>query len=374
MRVLVLGAGMMGSAAAADLARSPGVERVILADADLKRARRAAAANSKIHPAHVDVRDGRAVQLLMRSVQGVLSAVPYYHNLELTRCAIRAGAHFCDLGGNSLLVQRQFQLHGDARRAGVAVLPDCGLSPGLTSILVADGLARLGSVEAVRIRAGGLPLEPIPPLNYKLVFSAYGLLNQYLEPARILRNGKYVEVEPLTGLETIRFAGFPPLEAFHASGGASTLPESFAGKIRDLDEKTIRYPGHAEAFRLLFWLGFGEAGRREALTQALEEKLRLPGGDVVLLRVDLAGKAGGLRYQMIEYGTEELTAMMKTTAWPASILLQMLINASIPGRGLLRLEHAVHPRHFLHELARRGIEIRLKRLPALGKKRRSTQA
>lgn len=362
MRVLVLGAGMMGSAAAADLARSPGIERVVLADADLKRARRAAAAHPKIRPVRADVTDARAVQQLMRSVQGVLSAVPYFHNLELTRWAIRCGAHFCDLGGNSLLVQRQFQLHGDARRAGVAVLPDCGLSPGLTSILVADALHHLGAARTVRIRVGGLPRDPVPPLNLKLLFSAHGLLNEYLEPTRILRDGKPTEVESLTGLETVRFPGFPPLEAFYTSGGASTLPETFAGKIRDLDEKTVRYRGHAQAFRLLFWLGFGEMRKRQVLTEALEEKLQLPGGDVVLLRVDVEGESGGLRYQMVEYGTDDLTAMMKTTAWPASILLQMLINATIPGRGVLRLENAVPPRHFLDELARREIVIRPRKL------------
>lgn len=369
MNLLVLGAGMMGSAAAADLAGSPGVEKVILADADLSRARLAARANGKIQAARADAAAPREVRRLMGRVQGALSAVPYFFNLELTRAAIDAGIHFCDLGGNSRLVDRQFALHAAAGKAGVGVLPDCGLSPGLTSILVADGVRRLRRVDAIRIRVGGLPLKPGPPLNYKLLFSAHGLLNEYLEPARIIRGGRLLQVQPLTGFESIHFRGFPRLEAFYTSGGASTLPETYAGKVRDLDEKTLRYPGHGEAFRLLFWLGFGEGRRREVLTAALEEKLKLPGGDVVLLRVDVIGagpraERSAIRYQLVEYGNDRLTAMMKTTAWPASVLLQMLVNGTITGRGVLRLEEAVPPRPFFAQLRRRGIRIEQRKIPA----------
>lgn len=354
---------MMGSAAAADLARSPGVERVLLADGDLERARSAARGFPRIEPAEVDVTDRQAVRRLMGRVQGVLSAVPYFLNLGLTEAAIESRAHFCDLGGNSRLVDQQLQLGPAAQRAGVGVLPDCGLSPGLTSILVADGLQRLGRVHSVRIRVGGLPRKPRPPLNYKLLFSAHGLLNEYVEPARLLRRGRVEQVESLTGIESIRFPGFPPLEAFYTSGGASTLPDTYAGRVRELDEKTIRYPGHADAFRLLFWLGLGEGQGRELLTAALERKLCLPGGDVLLLRVDLAGRGRGLRYQLIEYGSQRLTAMMKTTAWPASILLQMLANGTIAERGVLKLETAVPAGAFLAELARRRIVIRPQPLP-----------
>jgi lysine 6-dehydrogenase len=348
---------MMGSAAAADLARSRGVEKVVLADSDLERARKAARASRKIEAAQVGVSDGAAVRRLMSGVDGVLSAVPYFYNLPLTCAAIGAGIHFCDLGGNSRLVDRQFALRRRAERARIGILPDCGLSPGLTSILVAEGVRRVGQTQAIRIRVGGLPQNPQPPLNYKLLFSVHGLLNEYLEPARIIRHGRMVAVESLTGLETIRFPGFGDLEAFYTSGGASTLPDTYAGRVRELDEKTIRYPGHAEAFRLLFGLGFGREPNRAVLAGALQEKLALPGGDVLLLRVDVSGRAGRICYELIERGTERLTAMMKTTAWPASILLQMLVNGTIAQRGVLRLEEAVPGEAFLAELARRGIHI-----------------
>ncbi len=353
----------MGSAAALDMAGSPGVEGVMLADADARRTRTVAARHKKIQPARLDVTDGEAVRRLMRQVDGTLSAVPYFYNLDLSRAAIEAGCHFCDLGGNSRLVEKQFRLHAAARRAGVRVLPDCGLSPGLTSILVADGVSRLKRVDRIHIRVGGLPENPQPPLNYKLLFSPHGLLNEYIETARIIRKGRPVQVDSMTGIEEIRFRGFPPLEAFYTSGGASTLPETYGGQVRELDEKTIRYPGHCEAFRLLFWLGFGAGERRQVLTRALEKKLALPGGDVLLLRVDVFGRAGGVRYELVERGTETLTAMMKTTAWPASILLQMLVNGAVSEMGVLRLEQAVPTDVFLKEFARRGIRLTRRALP-----------
>ncbi len=355
---------MMGSAAAADMAASPDVERVIVADSGLERAQAAASAHKSIEPAELDVTDGAAVRRLMAKVDGALSAVPYFHNLGLSCAAIDAGIHFCDLGGNSRLVDRQFALHPQAERAGIAILPDTGLSPGLTSILAADGMKRVPQADCIRMRVGGLPQDPRPPLNYKLLFSAHGLLNEYLEPARIIRNGRPVQVESLTGIEPIDFAGFPALEAFYASGGTSTLPETYAGRVRELDEKTIRYPGHAEAFRLLFSLGFGEEPYRPLLTRLLEDKLRLPGGDVLLLRVEVTGPTSGVRYELIEYGTEKLTAMMKTTAWPASILLQMLVNGTVKKCGVLRLEEAIPTEPFLAELARRNIRLAIEPLPS----------
>ncbi len=146
----------------------------------------------------------------MRGHDGVLSAVPYFFNLGLVKAAIRAGCHFADLGGNNTVVQQEFELRIQAQAAGVAIAPDCGLSPGMASILAGELLRRIGGkADALKIYVGGLPQSPKPPFNYQLVFSVEGLINEYCEPAKILRDGKMITIEPLTEVESFHMEGFP---------------------------------------------------------------------------------------------------------------------------------------------------------------------
>src|SRR6516165_1192663 len=231
MKLLVIGAGMMGAAAAFDMARSARVEQITLADSDLRRATEAArrinrfAGPKRVSPVRVDASNSRTVTALMRKHDGALSAVPYFFNLGLAKAAIFARCHFADLGGNSEVVQQELALGKQAARRGVRLAPDCGLSPGLASILGGELMRRIGGrADTLKIYVGGLPLEPRAPFHYQLVFSVEGLINEYAEPAKILRKGKITSVEPLTEIETFQILGFPELEAFHTSGGTSTLP------------------------------------------------------------------------------------------------------------------------------------------------------
>ena len=247
MKLLVIGAGMMGSAAAYDMARAPEVEQVTLADCDRARAEQAArrinrlSRTRKVHPQSLDAAQQRAVTKLMRAHQATLSCVPYHFNLRLAEAAVAAGRHFADLGGNNTIVRQELALAHEAARKNIALVPDCGLSPGLASILGGELVRRLGGrADYVRIYVGGLPAQPKPPFGYQLVFSAEGLINEYAEPCRILRGGKITHVAPLTELEVFKLRGFPPLEAFHTSGGTSTLPETFRGQVGECFEKTLR--------------------------------------------------------------------------------------------------------------------------------------
>ncbi|HSE97593.1 MAG TPA: saccharopine dehydrogenase C-terminal domain-containing protein, partial [Blastocatellia bacterium] len=258
MKILVLGAGRMGFGAAHDLVNSPGVESVTLADIDAARAEAAATllASPKISIAAADVSDYASTVELMRGHDAAISCVVYTHNLQLARAAIDARVNFCDLGGNNAVVDAELALDEEARRAGINIIPDCGLAPGMVSVLVAHGAARFEQLDEIHIRVGGLPREPKPPLDYQLVFSVEGLINEYVEKARIIRDGRLVEVESMTEIESLEFP--PPfgiMEAFQTSGGTSTLPESFLGRVRHLDYKTIRFPGHCERFKLLIDLG-----------------------------------------------------------------------------------------------------------------------
>src|SRR5204863_729274 len=124
--------------------------------------------------------------------------------------AIETRANFCDLGGNNYIVDDQLALDAEAKAAGINIIPDCGLAPGMVSILAMHGAANFDQVDEIHIRVGGLPQKPESPLNYQLVFSVEGLINEYIEVARVIRNGKITTVESMTELEELSFDGFPP--------------------------------------------------------------------------------------------------------------------------------------------------------------------
>ena len=376
MKILVIGAGMMGWAAAVDMARSKRVQSVTLADKDAARLEEAVGridrltGSGKVVGSHLDAADTGAALELMRGHDGVLSAVPYYLNLGLAKAAIRAGCHFVDLGGNNAVVQQEFKRELQAQAAGIAIAPDCGLSPGMASILGGELLRRIGGrADALKIFVGGLPQTPRPPFNYQLVFSVDGLINEYSEPAKILRDGNMITVEPLTEVESFRLDGFPELEAFHTSGGTSTLPETFQGQVGECFEKTLRYPGHVAMLRSLYDLELFSMEKRRIdgalvaprqLTACLfEEKFKGSEPEVTILRVEAHHEDMIASFSLIDY-TESatgMTSMMRTTAWPASIVLQMLISGEVTKRGGIRQEVDVPAQLFLSEMGQRGLHI-----------------
>ncbi|HEY0048615.1 MAG TPA: saccharopine dehydrogenase C-terminal domain-containing protein, partial [Pyrinomonadaceae bacterium] len=257
MTILVLGAGRMGYGAVYDLIHnSPEVESVTVADFDLGKAVEVAEkVGGKVSATQIDASNYDAVAELMKPHDSAISCVNYWYNVELSRAAIETGTNFCDLGGNNYIVDEQLALDTAAKNAGISIIPDCGLAPGMVSVLAMHGANRLDETEEIHIRVGGLPQNPQPPLDYQLVFSVEGLINEYIEKARVIRDGEIIEIESMTELESLAFENFPALEAFQTSGGTSTLPETFAGKLKELDYKTIRYAGHCERFKTLIDLG-----------------------------------------------------------------------------------------------------------------------
>ncbi len=303
MKLLVIGSGMMGSAAAFDMARTAHVDSVTLADSDSKRVRDVAArvnritGSRKVRAVVLDASNEKAAAKLMRGHDAALSAVPYFLNLGLARAAVEARCHFADLGGNNTVVRQELALSKKAETRGVAVAPDCGLSPGMASILGGELVRRLGGqADALRLYVGGLPARPTPPFHYQLVFSVEGLINEYVEPARILRKGKLATIDPLTEPEDFHIAGFSPLVAFHTSGGTSTLPETFEGRVGECFEKTLRYPGHYDLLCELKELGlfsgekmkFGKAeiAPRAMMSKIFAGKFASKGPDVCLMRLE----------------------------------------------------------------------------------------
>ena len=375
MRMLVLGAGLQGSACAYDLLQQPGVARVTVADLKPERIPQFLKPHvgKRLTLLKLDVQDATALRAAMVGHEAVLNAAPYYLNFEVSRAAVDTGLHGADLGGNTEIVFKQKKLDGEAKQHGVSVIPDCGLAPGMVNILAAEGIRRVADADVVKIYVGGLPQHPEPPLNYQIVYSLEGALDYYTTPSWVLRDGKPSRVDALSELEHVTFP--PPvgeLEAFHTGGGISTLPWAYAGRIRTMEYKTLRYPGHVAVMRPIRELGLldlapvkvkgKEIVPRDVFIATVSPKLTKPEGrDLVALRVEVRGHSGkGVAWQLLDYADEAhgISAMMRTTGYSLAITGLMQVDGRIAAKGVHTPDEAVPFADYVAELAKRGVEIR----------------
>jgi lysine 6-dehydrogenase len=375
MKMLVLGAGLQGSACSYDLLHSSGVTQVTIAD---------------LHPDHLpaflptdderlrvvaaDANDHEVIRQLMVAHDAAMSAFPYYFNGPMAKLAVEADCHFCDLGGNTEIVVEQKLLDEPAKAHGVSVVPDCGLAPGMVNILAAEGIRRLDTAERVKVFVGGLPQNPEPPLNYQIVYSLEGALDYYTTPSWVLRDGKRIQVDALSEIEPVEFPEpVGTLEAFHTGGGISTLPWEYEGKVDVMEYKTLRYPGHVAIMRPIRELGLlGDApievkGQqvvpRDVFIAAVRPQLTKPEGhDLVALRVDVSGIKDGQpktsSWQLLDRydPVHGISAMMRTTGYSLSIIGQLQATGAI-ATGVRTPDQAVPYRAYVDELAGRGVAI-----------------
>jgi lysine 6-dehydrogenase len=384
-RYAIIGSGRQGTAAAYDLGKLGEAEFLLMADSDAEQASAAAervnallqtkmAEAEALDAAEVDsVRD----LLRKREIDVILSGTPYFYNLGLTRAAIDARAGMTDLGGNSQVVQDQLALDQAARQAGVSIVPDCGLGPGMTTTLALYAIEQLDDPQEVFIWDCGLPQDPEPPWNYRLTFSIEGLTNEYYGDCLFIRDGKTTLVPALEELEHLEFLEpIGTLEAFTTSGGVTTAAESLAGTLQTLQNKTMRYPGHFEALKVIQRLGLLEpdavniAGHQispRAVLHALwepqiraDEKTR----DLAIIRVLAKGTKSGspaeAQVDLFLYYDEQtgFTAMEQGTGWHASILTHAIARGDVAA-GAVPLEKAMDGTAFVAEAARRGFDVQL---------------
>ena len=377
MRMLVLGAGLQGSACAYDLLQHPDVTEVRLADlrVDHLAPFLAPYSGQRLLPTRLDLRDHEAVLAVMRESDAVMSAAPYYFNGPLAKLAIEAGAHFSDLGGNTEIVFEQKRLDGAAKQRKVSVIPDCGLAPGMVNILAEHGIRQLDTVEQVKIFVGGLPQHPEPPLNYQIVYSLEGVLDYYTTLSWVVRDGKRHQVTALSEIEPVKFdAPVGELEAFHTAGGLSTMAFRYEGKIPTMEYKTLRYPGHAKIMEAIRELGLldqepvevkgHKVAPRDVAIAAMGPRLTKPKGrDLVALRVEVTGTKGGrptvIGFELVDRYDEAkgISAMMRTTGY--SLAITGLLQAG--GRiapGVHTPDECMPAEIYIAELAKRGIDIR----------------
>lgn len=376
MHMLVLGAGLQGSACAFDLLRNPAVERVLLADLKVQQLPPFLAKHlgNRLHTAEVDVRDHDAVRALMRGSTAVMSAIPYYFNFPLAQLAVECGVHFTDLGGNTEIVLQQKSLDADAEAKGVSVMPDTGLAPGLVNVLAQLGISQLDEVHSVKLFVGGLPANPEPPLNYQIVYSLEGVVDYYTTQSLVVRDGRRITVPALTEVERVMFPEpVGELEAFHTAGGLSTMAFRYAGQIPNMEYKTLRYPGHAAIMRAVRDLGLlsldpvevkgQQVVPRDLFVKVVGAQLLKPDGhDLVALRVVVAGEKDGESaergWQMVARydAANGLTAMMQTTGFTLSITGQLQAEGAIPP-GVHTPDEAMPAERYLAMLAERGIVV-----------------
>ena len=371
MRAAVLGSGLMGSIIGWDLARSEDVDSVVVADIDRERLRnvKRRTPGRKLSTEVLDIRDGREVVSFLKRFDVAASALPHgiVHLSDVA--TVRAGAKMVNIA----FEDEQMALDAQARKTGATLIPGCGVAPGLGGVLLVHGLEHIGGGDEGHILVGGLPQKPEPPFDYHLVFSIVGLLREYIDVARVVRNGKVQKVRPFSTVETYEFpAPIGKLEGFCTDGLAS-LVYTMHG-MKTLDEITLRWPGHAEKMNVLLESGFFSREKvkvgdtmvapLEVSWAVLERKLAEGDPrDMTVMRVIAKGGRGTVMYNMVDKYDEkhDVSSMGKTTAYTASIVTQMLGSGKLKGKGTLPPEVAIKGRmveELISELDGRGVKIR----------------
>jgi lysine 6-dehydrogenase len=384
----ILGAGMQGTAVAYDLAKFSDPEAIIMGDVSLEQAQlNANRVNTLVgkqicQAKAVDALDPDSLHKFLEPVDVVVSCVPYWMHPRVAAVAVRAKTHMLDMGGDTGVTWETLKVDEVAKKEGVTVVPDTGLAPGLVNNLATYFMESLDETESVKMYCGGLPQNPKPPFNYKLVFNIEGLVTEYMHMSDIIRDGKLTQVETLTELEPLTIDGLGQMEAFHTSGGASTAPFTFVGKVDSYEYKTIRFPGHCERMRIFLDYGFwddtpvktrsGESIPREVFCKLMGEGLRDPSDmDQILVRGVGIGTKNGKRVKMqidihdkqdVETG---FSSMERMTGFSTSVNAIHVAEGNCPA-GAVRYENCVPGKKFVEEIQKRGIKLKFseEELPA----------
>ena len=374
---------MQGTAAAYDLAKFADPASLILADRDLGPAERACERVNRLigrevaKPMALNALDSAALAAALENVDVLLSCVPYWMHPSIAVGAIAAKTHMLDLGGNTEVTLRTLALDHEATAAGVTLVPDCGLAPGLVNSLAVALMERMDTTESIKLYCGVLPQNPVPPFNYKVTFNVEGLVTEYDYEAVILRDGKIAHVPTLTECETLENTPLGTLEAFVTSGGTSTAPMTFEGKLKTYEYKTFRFPGHCERMKLYkdfgLWRedeveipcasGSVKVRPKDVFVKVFGEELgKIEDKDQCVIRAIGEGTRHGDRVvETIDMHDKEddatgFTSMERLTGFSLAIHAAWVADGQIP-RGAIRYEEATRGLAFIDELKKRGVEF-----------------
>jgi lysine 6-dehydrogenase len=380
----VIGAGRQGVATAYDMVKQGGGQSVLLADHDAQVARQAAERINRLIGKPVatwqrlDAGDLDALATALDGLDVFLCGTPFDFIPVATEAALRTGVSMVDYGGHTPTVLKQIERGAEAKARGIAIVPDCGMGPGMNNTLGAYVVERLEDAgltpREVYLWDGGIPQNPIPPWNYQSTFNINGLTNEYYGEVAFLRDGKITMVGAFEELEPITFEGIGTLEAFTTTGGTSTAPYTFEGKLQVYQNKTCRWPGHFAQFKAFQLLGLFELEPvqvneqpivpRDVFHALLQPKIAAPlVKDVCVMRVkgvgvDTGGAERALIIDLIDYYDEEtgFTAMERLTGWHAGIMAEFIARGVVKP-GTWPMEQAVPASTFMDKVRERGFNV-----------------
>lgn len=376
----VLGAGMQGTACAYDLARFANPSRIFMADRDLEQAKKNSRRVNDLvgqaicEPKQVDALDAEQVRAFLDPIDIVASCLPYWMHPKVAKIAIETSTHMVDLGGNTEISMETLAMDEQAKAKGVTIVPDCGLAPGLVNNLGCYLIEHLDTVESVKLYCGVLPQNPKPPFNYKLTFNIEGLLTEYDFQAVVLRNNEIALVETLDELEKLFVEELGEMEAFTTSGGTSTAPYTFKGRVANYEYKTIRFPGHCRLMRIFkdfgFWsfdeveVGGCRVKPREVFYKVFGDQLsRFEDKDMCVVRAIGVGQKDGQRKELQidifdrEDDVTKFTSMERLTGFSQAIYAHEIGQGNMEP-GCLRYETAMTGTKFVEEIQKRGVQLR----------------
>ncbi|MFC7394068.1 saccharopine dehydrogenase family protein [Scopulibacillus cellulosilyticus] len=376
MKVAVLGSGLMGKEVARDLVNSPNVNEIVLADVDISKAENVCKQldSFKLRASYIDASNEDQLGHFMKGFDIIINALYLTFSEFVAKTAIKVGVNLVDLGCSN--IENTLALDAEAKKAGITYISELGVAPGMINILSGYGAGKLDKVESIELAVGGIPIRPEPPFEYNQVFTMRGVFQEYTKPSLIIRDGKKQQVPSLSGVEKIYFERFGPLEAFYTPG-TSTLSYTFPD-VKYLGYKTIRYPGHAEKFRLLVDLNLTREdyeielkGQKikpcDVLLKVLEPIVDLRDKeDVVLARVRVGGvlnnHEAACEYEMVTtYDREnKVTAMARSTAYSISVVAQMIGSGLVDQTGVFAPEKIVPGDIYIKEMGKRGVVIKEK--------------
>ncbi len=379
MKIAILGAGMVGAALTKLFCSNSKTESVVVLDSNGTALEELEEnINSPLLKTFkISIERESSIIGLLKGYDCLVSALPYKHNLRLTQLALKMEINYIDLGGRDGMFESQKALHQDAVLAEKWIIPNCGFAPGMINIMAMHGFEDFESVDSIRIRAAGLPVNPVPPLNYQLGFSPVGLVEEYIEQPLIIQDGVATYVNALDGYETLSFRTRQDLgefESFYVSSRITTLARELEGKVGYLDYKTVRYKGHCDIFKSLFQLGFdskqiidirASLTYRDLLIRQIARKLPSGGKDFVVGKVLVSGKRNGqtiLRdYELFHESDEPgLSAIMAATAIPVVTMAEFITEGKLPGKGGVFSPESIVPKtQFLERLIEKGLDLKV---------------
>lgn len=349
MNIIVLGAGLVGVPIALDLASDPDLN-VTVADINEKNLKKVSK-SGRVRTLQADLAQKEKLIGILRDFDLAVNATPGHMGYYVLNCMIEAGISGVDI---SFMPEKFWELNEEARKAGVTVIADMGVAPGLSNLMTGYMVERLDKTESVKIMVGGLPVERIRPFEYKAGFSPADVIEEYTRPAVLVENGKRVVKPALSAPEEVDFHGIGTLEAFNSDGLRSLIHSIDAN---NMVEKTLRYPGHRELMEVFRYAGFfsteeldlgsGKVRPIDVTTHLLSSRWRLAEGehDLTVMRIEIQGVKEGKKaiwnfdlHDVYDPATG-IHSMGRTTGYSATMALRLILHKNYGVKGIVLPEN-----------------------------------